>query len=693
MGVIWIFGGTSEGRELAGYCAKHRLPVAVSVATEYGEAILTDGAYGDIRQGRMDEVQMRDYIRSQNVELVLDATHPYAVDVTANIRRACEAEAIEYIRVLRGSAAGGAGSDKAVWVDSVMEAAEYLAGTEGNIMLATGSKELPVFCERIDRQRLYPRVLPSRESIGICEANGIPASNCIAMQGPFSEAVNLALLEQFGCTCLVTKESGTAGGFEEKLSACQKAGATAVVIRRPTVEHGLDFEAACGYLAQRYGLHPDGADGLTQEAQNSCGVRMPMQIDIVGIGMGTEKTMTEEVKTILNQADVLIGGKRMLEGYRDSGKVLFDCYQAEAIREFVDSCQAADSGAVDSGAADSGAGENGRGSRRVAILMSGDVGFYSGAKRLADVLKGYPVRLHPGISSVVYMASKIGIPWQDMVLCSVHGRNQNVIGKIRTHEKVFTLAGSGEEILQICGELVQSGMTRTEVYVGEDLSYDTEKIWYGSPEACLQETFGKLCVAVFCNPDYRNATVASSIPDEAFIRGKVPMTKEEIRTISISKLRLTRQSVVYDIGAGTGSVSVEAALAAEDGMVYAIEKKEEAAGLIEANARAFGAANLTVIRGTAPEALCGLPKPTHAFIGGSSGNLKDIISVLRTRNPAVRIVVNAIALETIAELTELAKTYETELITVTVAKANPVGTYHLMMGQNPVMIGTVGKER
>lgn len=683
MGVIWIFGGTSEGRELAGYCAKYRLPVVVSVATEYGEAVLTDGAYGDIRQGRMDEVQMQDYIRSRDVELVLDATHPYAVEVTANIRQACEAEAIEYVRVLRGSAAGEAGSDKAVWVDTVTEAAEYLAGTEGNIMLTTGSKELPEFCERLDRKRLYPRVLPSTESIGICEANGIPASNCIAMQGPFSEAVNLALMEQFGCIYLVTKESGLAGGFEEKLSACRKAGAIAVVIRRPTVENGMDFAAVCGYLAQRYGLHPEEVADQTQESGNLSGSQASLQIDIVGIGMGTEKTMTEEGKTIIRQADVLIGGKRMLEGYRDTGKILFDCYQAEAIRKFIDSCQTTDSDT----------GQNQKGSRRVAILMSGDVGFYSGAKRLADVLEGYPVRLHPGISSVVYMASKIGLPWQDMVLCSVHGRNQNVIGKIRTHEKVFTLAGSGEEILQICRQLMQAGMTRTEVYVGENLSYDTERIWHGSLEACLQDTFGKLCVAVFCNPDYRNAAVASSFPDEAFIRGKTPMTKEEIRAISISKLRLTKQAVVYDIGAGTGSVSVEAALAAEDGMVYAIEKKEEAAELIESNAKAFGVANLTVIRGMAPEALCGLPEPTHAFIGGSSGNLKDIIMALRTKNPAVRIVVNAIALETIAELTELAKAYETELVTVTVAKADPVGSYHLMRGQNPVMIGTIGKER
>lgn len=687
MGMIWIFGGTSEGRELAKYCARHRLPAVVNVATEYGEAVLTGGTYGEIRQGRMEKDQMEDYIRTRQVELVLDATHPYAAAVTENIRQACEAAAADYIRVLRKSVADGGASGNVVWVDSVKEAAEYLAGTEGNIMLATGSKELSAFCERLDRKRLYPRVLPCVESMEICESNGIPASNCIAMQGPFSEAVNAALMAQFGCRYLVTRESGTAGGFQEKLSACQKTGAAAVVIRRPTVENGMDYETVCGYLAQRYGLPADGAPEPMPEIYNQYGGEPSLQIDIVGTGMGTEKTMTEEGKTIISQADVLIGGKRMLEGYEDSGKILFDCYQPEKIREFIDSCHRTELKKYPEEC------HREHRVRKIAVLMSGDVGFYSGAKKLLDILDGYPVRLHPGISTVAYMASRIGIPWQDMALCSVHGRSQNVTGKIRSHEKVFALAGGGAELAKICRQLMEADMSRVEVYVGENLSYDTERIWHGSPGECLKECFGTLCAAVFLNPDYREAATASSLPDEAFIRGNVPMTKEEIRTVSISKLRLTRRAVVYDIGAGTGSVSVEAALAAEDGMVYAIEKKEEAAELIEKNAKAFGVSNLMVVRGVAPEALHGLPSPSHAFIGGSSGNLKEIIEVLREKNPEVRIVVNAISLETIAELTELAKVYEMELVMVTVAKANPAGAYHLMMGQNPVVIGTVRKGR
>lgn len=685
MGGIWIFGGTSEGRRLAGFCAGNGILAAVSVATEYGEQALyrkqepdptSDGSWqGKVMQGRMNELQMREYLKTGDVDLVVDATHPYAVEVTENIRRACAAESVEYVRLLR-KGTGDVGTDGVIAVDTAAEAADYLSGTEGNIMLTTGSKELPVFCEALEVQRLYPRVLPSVESLEICERNQIPLANCIAMQGPFSEAVNLGLLMQYRCRFLVTKESGSAGGFEEKITACRKAGVTAVVIRRPVVEDGLDFSEVCGYLAGKYEIP------LCREPEEKTG---QIAVDIVGIGMGTDETMTEEVRQVIAKADILIGGKRMLKPYEDSDKVLFGCYQAEAIRRYLD--RLAGTGT------DNPDGESCVctvcTAKRVAVLVSGDVGFYSGAGKLVDALNGYPVRLYPGISSVVYMASRIGTPWQDMTLCSVHGRNQNILAKIRKHEKVFTLAGKCEEVHHVCRQLIRYGMNQVEVCVGENLSYGNERIWRGSPEACLEEAFGNLLVAVFLHKEYQNPSLGFGIPDEAFIRGKVPMTKEEVRTISLSKLRLTKDAVVYDIGAGTGSVSIEAALAAEDGMVYAIEKKAEAAELVEKNAERFGVANLTVIRGMAPGIFDGLPAPTHAFIGGSSGNLKEIVGELKRRNPQVRIVVNAISLETIAEMTELSKQYEMELATVTVAKASPVGNYQLMTGQNPVMIGTI----
>ena len=191
------------------------------------------------------------------------------------------------------------------------------------------------------------------------------------------------------------------------------------------------------------------------------------------------------------------------------------------------------------------------------------------------------------------------------------------------------------------------------------------------------------------NPDRRNPI---SIPDEEFVRGDAPMTKSEVRALSVAKLKLDDDSVVYDVGAGTGSVSVEIALCAVNGKVYAIEREDVAADLIEVNKLKFKVPNLEVVRGLAPEAMADLPKPTHAFIGGSAGNLKDIIRCLLDKNPDVRIVINSVTLETLAETTEAISELgliEEEIVNLNVSKARKLGKYHLMTAQNPIYIAVV----
>ena len=167
------------------------------------------------------------------------------------------------------------------------------------------------------------------------------------------------------------------------------------------------------------------------------------------------------------------------------------------------------------------------------------------------------------------------------------------------------------------------------------------------------------------------------------------MTKEEVREVSVCKLGLTKEAVLYDVGSGTGSIAVECARLSDGIQVFAIEKKEEAAELIEENRSRYGLSNLTLVRGEAPEALKGLPAPTHVFIGGSSGNMKEILAVLYQKNPKARIVVNAITLETVSEVTELLKTLpveKEEVIQIQVSRAKAAGGYHLMQAENPVYI-------
>ena len=207
---------------------------------------------------------------------------------------------------------------------------------------------------------------------------------------------------------------------------------------------------------------------------------------------------------------------------------------------------------------------------------------------------------------------------------------------------------------------------------------------YGCPEDYTDSR--KLVVE---NPEAGSLPVTHGLDDEPFIRGKVPMTKGEVRSVSLSRLRLKQDSVVYDVGAGTGSVSIEMALQAWEGMVYAIEKNPEAVALIGENQKKFRASNIQVVEGLAPEAMEDLPAPTHAFIGGSSGNLKEIMELLLRKNPACRIVINAIALESVAETLNCLKALpvtDVDISSVTAARSKALGRYHMMMGQNPVYI-------
>lgn len=180
--------------------------------------------------------------------------------------------------------------------------------------------------------------------------------------------------------------------------------------------------------------------------------------------------------------------------------------------------------------------------------------------------------------------------------------------------------------------------------------------------------------------------------DECFIRGKIPMTKSEVRAVSLDKLELRDGEVIYDVGAGTGSVAVEAALRCPHSQVFALEQKEEGCQLICRNREKFAAENLTVVPGKAPETFRGLPAPDKVFIGGSGGSMEAILGAVRRANPRVKIVVNVIALETLSELTGYLERedLEAEVVSVQIARAQKLGRYHLMQGMNPVWVVTIG---
>lgn len=649
MNKILIFAGTVEGRRLAEYLVRAGIMVHVCVATDYGEKLLPKGDGITITSKRLTTEEMRTLFVQQDISLIIDATHPYAVLVSQNIKQACMETGKEYMRMLRASIPEK--TEHCTYLDSVEEAVQLLKDTEGNVLLTTGSKELAKFTEIPEySKRLFARVLSTPTVVNECQKLGFEGRNLICMQGPFNEELNYAMLKQIDAKYLVTKESGNAGGFVEKINAAGRAGVKTIVIGRPCQEEGVAFEECLRILGERFHI------------------KNRKKITLLGIGMGNIDNMTIEGRKVCEHADVIIGAKRMLESLTGFHKPVFDSYRPEEINEFIDSHAEY---------------------WNIVVALSGDIGFYSGATKLTNALKMYELEVLPGISSVVYLCSKIKMAWQDVKFISNHGRYENLIGAVKTNQKVFSLLGGQDSVGSLCQKLIYYGLEDVVVYLGEQLSYADEKITKGSPKQLMNLSFTEPCVILIENTEARNSVISHGISDDSFIRGKVPMTKEEIRSISISKLRLNKDAIIYDIGAGTGSVSVEMALQAMDGTVYAIEKKSEAIALIEENKKKFGADNLLVIEGIAPEAMEQLPDPTHAFIGGSSGNLKDIMMLLLYKNPKVRIVINAITLETISEALQCVKNLEVtevEVVQISISKSQTIGDYHMMMGQNPVYI-------
>ena len=235
---IVIFGGTSEGRELSNELAKAGAEVLVSVASEVGveEQGAAEGVA--VEWGVKDEDGIRGMIRG--ADLVIDATHPFAVLVTDNIRHAAETEGVERLRLLREETPAGEEADIRYAKDP-RDAARMAAAIGGRVLLTTGSKDLGIYAAAIDPELLYPRVLPLVASIEACEEAGIPHRNIIAVQGPFSEELNKAVIRDYETEVMVTKDSGAAGGFPEKIRAAQECRIPVIVIMRPE-EEGLSFD-------------------------------------------------------------------------------------------------------------------------------------------------------------------------------------------------------------------------------------------------------------------------------------------------------------------------------------------------------------------------------------------------------------------------------------------------------------------
>ena len=563
---IWIFGGTTEGRLLAEYCSREKIEAWVSVASEYGEELLQEelmesgnagnpdlnhntkesGQCADkeicfakkslknvqassvikVLRGRMDRYQMEEFIRNQGIHLVIDATHPHARLVSEEIQEACGRTGVRLERCLRAEGEQKKARDW-VEVDSIQEAVSFLSSVSGVIFATTGSKELEALCQIPDYQkRVYARVLPTSNVLKKCEKLGITGSHLIAMQGPFSTEMNTLFLRQTKAEWLLTKDSGRAGGFQEKVEAARENGTRVVVIRRPE-EDGISLEEAMevlkkadeGNVGEREGRggediereiasakrkkNIEGVDGENQRKSNAA--ELKTHLILAGIGMGQPSQMTGEVLRAIRESDALIGAGRMLESAERAlqndlliskeGKAENRQESAAAVEKETKCYKAYLPDDVIQIVSKHPEW------KQAVILYSGDTGFFSGASRMSERLReaGYPFTVYPGTSCVTYLAARLGTHWEDAAIYSAHGRELSVDRVMKRlcdpeeeAKRAFILMGGKNGAGQFCERLTQAGYGNVQVTVGENLSYPEEQIRSGTAEEMKKLEFADL---------------------------------------------------------------------------------------------------------------------------------------------------------------------------------------------------------
>lgn len=692
-GRILVFSGTTEGRRLTELLAQAQLSALVCVATAYGREVMCPLSGIELRQGRMDFTGMVSLMQSEVFPVVVDATHPFATEASANIKAAAEKAGVKYLRLQRNTGDcgeiqknGGHGKEaeenggEVRYFVSNEACAEALLQTEGKILLTVGSGELTPYCAREDlRKRLIVRVLPGRESIALCREQQLEGKQIVAMQGPFSENMNRALLQEYGISCLVTKESGMAGGFAEKSAAAFKERCALFVIGNPEKEKGNSFGEVCREIWKITGIELKTGKSLV--------------ISVIGIGMGDVGTLTVSAKEEISRADYVFGAKRMLACLKEwkiakPGQKGYPYYLAEDVLPILERIYThANEGQTIS----------------VAVLFSGDSGFYSGADKMVRELEKWKeqssgaiyVKRYPGIPSISYLASRCGMSWQDARIVSIHGRGERtdweseVLAAVRYSKKTFLLVSGVKDVRTVGEILMENAMEAYRIQVGFQLSLPEEAVMECTPAQCRDMQKEGSYILAITGKESESRSLTPFRADRDFIRGKVPMTKAEIRALVICKLHLTEKAVVYDIGSGTGSVAVEIAERSELIRVFAVERNAEGVHLIRGNRNKFRTPNLTVIQGEAPEAFQGLPDPTHVFIGGSGGRLREIMRELCQRNKQVRIVLTAVTMETAARIPEILKSFPVEneeILQLQISRTEQAGQYHLMKAENPVML-------
>ena len=470
---VLVFGGTSEGRKIAeAYVGSRDVSCKITmmhmcVATDYGAGLLPYDERLIIHNERMDKAAMAGLMKDEGFDACIDATHPYAGEVSRNIKDACSDCGLKLYRVARSNISNKEDiydGHRVIYFESIRDAVSYIneisGSLSGNIFITTGSKELKEYTNISDyANRCYVRVLPSVEAVETCTSLGFKSSRIICMQGPFDKELNTAMFKACDAKILVTKESGHAGGYAEKIEAALDLGITCLVIGCPAEVSDKTYTLT--EVLDIFGL-------IRKSGKKAY---------IIGTGCGDEGLTMKAVKA-LSESEHIIGARRMIEdigsfdkaGIKD--KKIFVSYDKDEISRYIKDNE------PDS----------------VALLYSGDIGFYSGAAGIVDKLDEYEVITIPGISSGIYLCDRLMIPWQDVRFLSCHGRKLDLAGELAHHKKLLILLGKEDDAANICSKLCDLNLQDAGVYIGQDLGYDHESIISGRAEDMKDITTSALAV-------------------------------------------------------------------------------------------------------------------------------------------------------------------------------------------------------
>jgi len=487
---LCVFAGTIEGRRIVEFLAAQPASVTACVAPEYGKALIEPAENVTVLSGRLSAGEIARLLRENAFDLVIDAAHPRAGAVTRDIRQACEETGTAYLRLTRK---GPEAPDEAVYVPDAQAAVEFLSAAEGNILLTTGCRDLAAFAALEGfQERVYARVSPTADSIEACREAGLKPDHILAIQGPFTEEMNRATARFVSARWIVTTDSGGPDGFDAKIAAARKTGARLIVIGPPpqTDADGLSLPEAIERLRERFGF-----------------VHRP-HVSLVGVGPGGGEWMTAAARRAIDRADCLIGAKRILDSAAAPSKKRVEAVLPEEIAGFI----------------------RARGEfRRIAVLLSGDTGFFSGVKRLLPALADCEVEVLPGVSSLSYLCARLKTSYEDVVPVSLHGRDEDILRAVRDNPRVFVLSGGNGAMARLCRVLTDAGLGHVKMHIGERLSYPEENITSGTAAELTSREFDEMSAALIEN-DRAGVPVPHGLPAEAFARERGrPTVKSKAR--------------------------------------------------------------------------------------------------------------------------------------------------------------------